>query len=76
MNRPLPVSPEEMRERRWTECDFVLITGDAYVDHPSIGAAIISRLLESRGYRVGIIPQPDWRDPESFRRLGRPRRHP
>ena len=69
----LPLSREEATERGWRELDFVLVTGDAYVDHPSFGAAVIARLLESRGYRVGVIPQPDWRTPESFRRLGRPR---
>jgi uncharacterized radical SAM protein YgiQ len=67
------VTREEAFERGWSELDFVLVTGDAYVDHPSFGAALIARLLESRGYRVGVIAQPDWRTPESFRRLGRPR---
>lgn len=62
-----------MTERSWDCVDFALITGDAYVDHPSFGVAIISRLLEHHGYRVGIIPQPDWRDVNSFRVLGRPR---
>jgi uncharacterized radical SAM protein YgiQ len=62
-----------MAERAWDYVDFALITGDAYVDHPSFGAAIISRLLENQGYRVGIIPQPDWRGVDSFRVLGRPR---
>jgi uncharacterized radical SAM protein YgiQ len=69
----LPVNREEALERGWRELDFVLLTGDAYVDHPSFGAALIARLLESRGYRVGLIPQPDWRSIESFRRLGPPR---
>jgi len=68
----LPVSREDMADRGWDSCDFVLITGDAYVDHPSFAAAIISRTLESAGFRVGILAQPDWTDPEAFRRLGRP----
>jgi uncharacterized radical SAM protein YgiQ len=62
-----------MQERDWDRCDFVLVSGDAYVDHPSFAAAIISRTLESAGFRVGIIAQPDWRDPEAFRVLGEPR---
>lgn len=69
----LPVSREDMERRGWKECDFVYITGDAYVDHPSFGTAIISRVLESRGYRVGIISQPDWKNRESIQILGRPR---
>ncbi len=69
----LPVTREEALERGWRELDFVLVTGDAYVDHPSFGAAVIGRVLERRGYRVGVIPQPDWRRPESLRRFGRPR---
>ena len=62
-----------MRIRGWDEVDFVLVTGDAYVDHPSFGAALIGRLLESRGYRVAVLAQPDWKDPQEFRRFGRPR---
>ncbi len=69
----LPITREDMDRRGWTECDFVYITGDAYVDHPSFGTAIISRVLESRGYKVGIIPQPDWKDRESIQIMGRPR---
>ena len=65
----LPVSRADMEARGWDQCDFVYIIGDAYVDHPTFGHAIISRVLESRGYRVGIIPQPDWKDPESIRVL-------
>ena len=57
----LPITKEEMRERGWEQADFILVTGDAYVDHPSFGTAIISRVLEARGYRVAILPQPDWR---------------
>ena len=62
----LPVTKKEMKQRGWEQVDFAYITGDAYVDHPSFGTAIISRLLESRGYKVGIIPQPDWRKKESI----------
>ena len=69
----LPVSRADMEKRGWTQCDFVYITGDAYVDHPSFGTAIISRLLESRGYKVGIISQPDWKDDSSIGILGEPR---
>ncbi len=69
----LPISRADMSLRGWKECDFIYITGDAYVDHPSFGTAIISRLLESRGYKVGIIAQPDWKDPKSVQVLGRPR---
>ena len=69
----LPITREEMKERRWDQVDFVYVSGDAYVDHPSFGHAIITRLLESRGYRVGIIAQPDWRKPESVQVFGEPR---
>ncbi|MDO5491756.1 MAG: YgiQ family radical SAM protein, partial [Bacillota bacterium] len=69
----LPVCQEDMRERGWNQADFVLVTGDAYVDHPSFGAAIIGRLLESRGYRVAVLAQPDWHSAEDFRRFGKPR---
>ena len=66
----LPVTRAEMEERGIWQPDFVYISGDAYVDHPSFGAAIITRLLESRGYSVGIISQPDWRKKESISVLG------
>ena len=69
----LPISREDMERRGWEQCDFVYVSGDAYVDHPSFGTAIISRVLESRGFRVGIIAQPDWRDKRSVQVLGRPR---
>ncbi len=69
----LPVSKEDMKSRGWEQCDFVYILGDAYVDHPSFGPAIISRVLESKGYKVGIIAQPDWKDEASIRALGEPR---
>ena len=69
----LPVSRADMEARGWDQCDFVYICGDAYVDHPSFGMAIISRMLEAHGYRVGMICQPDWKDPESISALGAPR---
>ena len=68
----LPMSREEMDELGWESCDVILVTGDAYVDHPSFGMALIGRLLEAQGFRVGIIAQPDWSNAEAFRRLGRP----
>ncbi len=72
-DRFLPVSAQELRERGIDQLDFVYVIGDAYVDHPSFGHAIISRVLEAHGYTVGIIAQPDWRSPESVLALGRPR---
>lgn len=69
----LPVSRRDMKERGWDQCDFVYVTGDAYVDHSSFGMAIISRHLEAHGHRVGIISQPDWRDDSSIAVLGEPR---
>lgn len=69
----LPISKEDMKEAGIEQLDFVYICGDAYVDHPSFGHAIISRILEAHGYRVGIIAQPDWKDRESINRLGEPR---
>ena len=68
----LPTSRAEMNQLGWDSCDVVLVTGDAYVDHPSFGMAIIGRLLEAQGFRVGILAQPDWTDPASFKELGRP----
>lgn len=68
----LPVTREDMKSRGWEAVDFVYVTGDAYVDHPSFGSAIIGRLLESRGYRVGMIPSPDWRKKESIQVFGEP----
>ena len=62
----------EMRNRGWDAVDFVYVVGDAYVDHPSFGCAIIARLLEANGYRVGIVAQPDWRDPKSIDVFGEP----
>lgn len=69
MRKFLPVTEKEMKERGWEEVDFVYVTGDAYVDHASFGSAIISRLLERYGYKVGMIPQPDWRKKRAFRCL-------
>ncbi|MDR1572433.1 MAG: YgiQ family radical SAM protein [Clostridiales Family XIII bacterium] len=69
----LPVSAEDIARRGWDRADFVLVTGDAYVDHPSFGAAIIARVLEAAGYRVAVLAQPGWKGPDDFRRLGRPR---
>lgn len=69
----LPISKSDMLRRGWEQCDFVYVIADAYVDHPSFGHAIISRVLEAAGYKVGIIPQPDWKNPQSVTILGRPR---
>ncbi|MBR5315926.1 MAG: YgiQ family radical SAM protein, partial [Firmicutes bacterium] len=69
----LPVTRIEMEEKGWNEVDFVLVTGDAYVDHHSFGTAIIGRLLESRGYKVAVLPQPDYKSAEDFKRFGKPR---
>ena len=68
----LPMSREEMAALGWDSCDVIIVTGDAYVDHPSFGMAIIGRLLEAQGFRVGIIAQPDWRSKDAFQVLGRP----
>ena len=73
MNPFLPISKEDMKKRGWDQLDFVLVSADAYVDHPSFGAAIIARVLESQGFRVGVLAQPDWRREESFLALGRPK---
>lgn len=69
----LPICKEDMEKRGWTQLDFVYVSGDAYVDHPSFGPAIITRILESYGYKVGIIAQPDWKDKNSVTILGEPR---
>ena len=68
----LPVSREDMAARGWDGYDILLITGDAYVDHPSFGTPVIGRLLEDAGYRVAILAQPDWHGPEAIRAMGRP----
>ena len=69
----LPLCRQDMIDRGWSQCDFVYVIGDAYVDHPSFGHAIISRVLEQAGYSVGIISQPDWKNPKSIDIYGRPR---
>ena len=69
----LPISRQDMIDRGWEQCDFVYVIGDAYVDHPSFGHAIISRVLENAGYKVGILSQPNWKDPQSITKLGKPR---
>ncbi|MEC8337637.1 MAG: YgiQ family radical SAM protein [Planctomycetota bacterium] len=71
--KPLPISRDEMLDRGWDSVDVVFVTGDAYVDHPSFAAAILSRVLEAAGFRVGILPQPDWRSCDPWKTFGRPR---
>ena len=73
MNGFLPVTKEDMAERGWEQADFVYVSGDAYVDHPAFGAAIISRVLENEGFKVAFLAQPDWRSDRDFKRFGRPR---
>ena len=68
----LPMSRAEMNTLGWDSCDIIIVTGDAYIDHPSFGMALIGRLLESQGFRVGIISQPDWQSADAFRELGKP----
>ena len=72
MKEFLPISKKDMKKRGWDAVDFVYINGDAYVDHPSFGAAIITRVLEAHGYRIGFIAQPDWKNEESIQVFGRP----
>jgi len=72
-NKFLPISIQDIIDRGWSDLDFVLVTGDAYVDHHSFGTAIISRVLEKHGYKVGIIAQPNWKNVDDFKRLGKPR---
>lgn len=69
----LPITKEEIAARGWEDIDFLFISGDAYVDHPSFGPAVICRVLEAKGYKVAILPQPDWNNPNSFTALGKPR---
>lgn len=69
----LPLTREDMRARQWDSLDFIIISGDAYIDHPSFGAALIGRYLVAHGFKTGMIPQPDWRDLSAFKKLGRPR---
>ena len=68
----LPMSRAEMDVLGWDSCDIILVTGDAYIDHPSFGMALVGRLLEAQGFRVGIISQPDWLSAKAFRTLGQP----
>ncbi|MEY3955481.1 MAG: hypothetical protein RL229_881 [Pseudomonadota bacterium] len=68
----LPMSRREMDALGWDSCDIILVTGDAYIDHPSFGMALIGRLLEEQGFRVGILSQPDWSSAEPFKALGKP----
>jgi uncharacterized radical SAM protein YgiQ len=68
----LPMSRAEMDSLGWDSCDIIIVTGDAYVDHPSFGMAVIGRVLEAQGFRVGIIAQPDWQSAEPFKVLGKP----
>ncbi|MEG1312585.1 MAG: YgiQ family radical SAM protein [Romboutsia sp.] len=72
-NKFLPICKQDMIDRGWNELDFVIVTGDAYVDHHSFGTAIISRVLESAGYKVGIVAQPNWKTTDDFMKLGKPR---
>lgn len=72
-NKFLPICKKDMEERGWEVCDFIIVTGDAYIDHHSFGTAVISRVLENAGYKVGIISQPNWNKIDDFKRLGRPR---
>ena len=73
-DRFLPTTIKEVRERGWDQLDVILFSGDAYIDHPAFGAAVVGRLLEAEGYRVAIVPQPNWRDDlRDFRKLGAPR---
>ena len=74
IDRFLPMTAEELRRRGWDRADVILITADAYVDHPSFGAAVVGRIIEREGFRVAIVPQPNWRDDlRDFKKLGRPR---
>lgn len=72
-NKFLPISKEDMNKRKWDQLDFIIISGDAYVDHPSFGTAVISRILEDIGFKVGVIAQPDWKSNDDIKRLGKPR---
>lgn len=73
MNDFLPINKKEMLERGWDSVDFVYVTGDSYVDHPSFGAAIITRVLENKGFKVAVLSQPDWKNTASFAEFGKPR---
>lgn len=69
----LPVSKDDMIERGWYSYDFLVVTGDAYVDHPSFGTAVIARVLEDMGFKVAILSQPRWKDKSDFEAMGKPR---
>lgn len=71
--KPLPMTMAEALERGWDELDVVFVTGDAYIDHPSFASAILGRVLEAGGFRVGIVSQPDWRSCDAWRTFGKPR---
>ena len=73
MKKFLPISKSDLKQRGWKDLDVIIITGDAYVDHPSYGAAVIGRVLEKDGFRVGIISQPDWKDTRDFKKFGKPK---
>jgi len=72
MNKFLPISKNDLIDRGWESVDFVLVSGDAYVDHPSFGTAIIGRVLEAHGYRVAICAQPDWKNDRELAQFGKP----
>jgi radical SAM superfamily enzyme YgiQ (UPF0313 family) len=70
----LPITKKEVEARGWDELDVILISGDAYVDHPTFGTAVIGRIIESEGFKIGIIPQPNWKDDlRDFKKLGKPK---
>ena len=70
----LPITKKEVEARGWDQLDIILISGDAYVDHPTFGAAVIGRIIESEGFRIAIIPQPNWKDDlRDFKKLGKPK---
>src|SRR3954471_21673585 len=69
----LPVCRADMDARGWDQCDIIIVSGDAYVDHPAFGPVLIARFLEGRGFKVGLLPQPDWHSAEPFKALGRPK---
>jgi hypothetical protein len=73
MKEFLPISQEDINARGWEQIDFLFISGDAYVDHPSFGPAVICRVLEAQGYKVALLCQPDWRKLKNFEVLGKPR---